>query len=55
MKAVDGDRGIKNEIKYSITVGPEHLFGINEDTGLVYSKVISNAFCKDNHSCTCRP
>ena len=49
MKAVDGDRGIKNDIKYSITGGPEHLFGINEDTGLVYSKVISNAVCNYNY------
>ena len=49
MKAVDGDKGIKNDIKYSITGGPEHLFGINEDTGLVYSKVISHAICKDNY------
>lgn len=49
MKAVDGDRGIKNDIKYSITGGPEHLFGINEDTGLVYSKVISNTFCNYNY------
>ena len=49
VKAVDGDRGIKNDIKYSITGGPEHLFGINEDTGLVYSKVISNTFCNYNY------
>ena len=49
MKAVDGDRGIKNDIKYSITEGPEHLFGINEDTGLVYSEVINNTVCKDNY------
>ena len=39
MKAVDGDRGINNDIKYEITGGPLHLFGINQDTGLVYSKV----------------
>ena len=39
VKAVDGDRGINNAIKYSITGGPQHLFGINEDSGLVYSKV----------------
>jgi hypothetical protein len=49
VKAVDGDRGIKNDIKYSITGGPEHLFGINADTGLVYSKVINNALCNDNY------
>ena len=55
VKAVDGDRGIANDIKYSITGGPEHLFGINGDTGLVYSKVSSNAVCEDDYSCTCRP
>ena len=49
MKAIDGDRGIKNDIKYSITGGPEHLFGINEDTGLVYSKVINTSLCKDKY------
>jgi hypothetical protein len=49
VKAVDGDRGIKNAIKYSITGGPEHLFGINENTGLVHSKVINNALCKDKY------
>ena len=39
MKAVDGDRGINNDIKYAITGGPHHIFGIKEDTGFVYSKV----------------
>ena len=39
VKAVDGDRGINNDIKYEITGGPLHLFGINQETGLVYSKV----------------
>ena len=39
MKAVDGDRSINNEIEYSITAGPDHIFGINKNTGTVYSKV----------------
>ena len=39
VKAFDGDRGINNDIKYEITGGPLHLFEINQDTGLVYSKV----------------
>ena len=48
MTAVDGDRGIKNGIKYAITGGPHHLFGINEDTGVVYSKVGWNIFKTGN-------
>ena len=40
MKAVDGDLKIKNEIIYAITSGPSHVFGINKNTGTVYSKVI---------------
>ena len=48
VKAVDGDRGINNAIKYSITGGPEHLFGINEDSGLVYSKVRTKWLFKSN-------
>ena len=39
VRAVDGDRGINTDINYSITGGPTHLFGINQHTGLVYSKV----------------
>ena len=46
--AVDGDRGIKNGIKYAITGGPHHLFGINEDTGVVYSKVGMKIFGNGN-------
>lgn len=38
VKVVDGNRSTKNDIKFTITGGPEHLFGINEDTWLVYSK-----------------
>ena len=48
MTAVDGDRGIKNGIKYAITGGPHHLFGINEDTGVVYSKVGLKIFWNGN-------
>ena len=40
VKAVDGDLKIKNEIIYAITSGPSHVFGINKNTGTVYSKVI---------------
>ena len=39
VKAVDGDRSINNDIEYSITGGPDNIFGINKDTGTVYSKV----------------
>ena len=39
VKAVDGDRGIRNPITYSITGGPDHLFAINKLNGLVYVNV----------------
>ncbi|XP_046405905.1 cadherin-23 [Ischnura elegans] len=37
VKAVDGDRGINNKIKYSITKGPQDLFGINVNSGIIYT------------------
>ena len=40
MKAIDGDRNINNEIEYEITSGPEHVFGVNKNTGTIYSKAI---------------
>ena len=39
VKAVDGDRNINSDIEYSITGGPQHIFGINKSTGTLYSKV----------------
>ena len=39
VKAVDGDREINSDIEYSITGGPQHIFGINKSTGTLYSKV----------------
>ena len=39
-KAVDGDRMINNAIEYEITSGPGQMFGINKNTGTVYSKAI---------------
>lgn len=38
VKAHDGDRGINNPIKYSILSGGNDLFGINEKTGVVYTR-----------------
>ena len=40
VKAIDGDRNINNEIEYEITSGPEHVFGVNKNTGTIYSKAI---------------
>ena len=39
MRAVDGDRGIRNKIKYGIVNGNSQPFGINPQTGLIYTKV----------------
>ena len=36
--AVDGDRGIDNEISYSIIHGPSDIFGIDSKTGVVYTQ-----------------
>ena len=36
---MDGDRGIDNKIAYSITHGPNDLFGITPE-GIVYTKEI---------------
>ena len=41
VRAVDGDRGIRNEIRYGIVGGNANLFGINPLTGLIYTKVQS--------------
>ena len=40
VKAVDGDREINNDIEYEIVSGPGQMFGINKNTGTVYSKAI---------------
>lgn len=37
VKAHDGDRGINNQIKYSIVHGGNGLFAINENSGVIYS------------------
>ncbi|XP_063703738.1 LOW QUALITY PROTEIN: cadherin-23 [Culicoides brevitarsis] len=37
VKAIDGDRGINNKIKYSIIRGGDGLFTINENTGDIYN------------------
>ena len=36
--AVDGDRGIDNEISYSIIHGPSDIFEIDSKTGVVYTQ-----------------
>mgnify|MGYP003330308429 FL=1 len=37
---MDGDREINNDIEYEIVSGPGQMFGINKNTGTVYSKAI---------------
>lgn len=36
MKAIDGDRGVNNRIKYSIVRGGEKLFHIDSETGNIF-------------------
>ena len=38
VRAVDGDRGINNKISYSIIAGPNDIFAITPETGIVYTK-----------------
>lgn len=35
VRAIDGDRGINNKIKYSILTGGNNMFKIDEDTGII--------------------
>lgn len=35
MRAIDGDRGVNNKIKYSILTGGNNMFKIDEDTGVI--------------------
>jgi hypothetical protein len=35
VRAIDGDRGINNKIKYSILSGGNNMFKIDEDTGVI--------------------
>lgn len=35
MRAIDGDRGVNNKIKYTIIKGGNNLFKIDEDTGII--------------------
>uniref|UniRef100_W4VR90 Putative cadherin egf lag seven-pass g-type receptor n=1 Tax=Corethrella appendiculata TaxID=1370023 RepID=W4VR90_9DIPT len=37
VKAIDGDRGVNNRIRYSITKGSSGLFAIDEDLGVIYT------------------
>ena len=38
MLAVDGDRGVNNEISYSIVQGPSDIFGIDSKTGIIFTQ-----------------
>ena len=38
VRAVDGDRGINNKISYSIVTGPNDIFAITPESGIVYTK-----------------
>ena len=38
VSAVDGDRGINNDLSYSIIQGPSDIFGIDSKTGIVYTQ-----------------
>ena len=44
VRAVDGDRDVNHAIEYAIVSGPGQVFGINKDTGTVYSKVTFSLF-----------
>ena len=35
VRAIDGDRGVNNKIKYSVVKGSNNMFKIDEDTGVV--------------------
>jgi hypothetical protein len=37
VRAIDGDRGINNPIKYSL-VNENELFGVDPDSGIVFTK-----------------
>ena len=39
VRAVDGDRAIGHPIVYSIASGPDDIFSISPDTGVVYTQV----------------
>lgn len=38
VKAVDGDRGIHNRIRYSISSGGQGMFSIDENSGVVFTQ-----------------
>ena len=38
VRAVDGDRAIGHPIVYSIVSGPDDIFSISPDTGVVYTQ-----------------
>ena len=38
VSAVDGDRGVDNEISYSIVQGPSDIFGIDSKTGIIFTQ-----------------
>lgn len=40
VRAVDGDRAIGHPIVYSISSGPDDIFSINSDTGVVYTQTL---------------
>ena len=40
MRAVDGDRAIGHPIVYSIVSGPDDIFSISPDTGVVYTQTL---------------
>ena len=39
VRAVDGDRGIRNKIEYGLSGAQQALFGIDPETGVLYNKV----------------
>ena len=40
VRAVDGDRAIGHPIVYSIVSGPDDIFSISPDTGVVYTQTL---------------
>lgn len=37
VRAIDGDRGINNKISYDIIHGPDDIFAITAESGIVYT------------------
>ncbi|XP_044002013.1 cadherin-23 isoform X2 [Aphidius gifuensis] len=52
VRAIDGDKGINNRVTYSIIDGPVDLFGINSNTGVVFTRAQLDREAEDNYDGT---